>query len=182
MALINSKQRYGSLSIALHWLVVIAFIGVYASIEFSDSFPKGSDMRSFLKGLHFSLGLSIFIALFVRIAARLAGAEPEIVPAIPEKQKLAAKAIHLALYLFMLGMPVAGYIARTLAGKVTYLFGIALPVFGSVNKELAGSIIDLHETVGNIGYFLIAAHAAAALFHHYVQKDNTLLRMLPERK
>ncbi|MGE9627421.1 cytochrome b, partial [Escherichia coli] len=46
--------------------------------------------------------------------------------------------------------------------------------------EAKSLIKDIHETLANIGYFLIAAHAGAALFHHYVQKDNTLLRMIPD--
>ena len=50
------------------------------------------------------------------------------------------------------------------------------------DKALADSIEDLHKTIGELGYYLIGLHALAALFHHYFVKDNTLLRMLPERR
>ncbi|MDI7037059.1 cytochrome b, partial [Escherichia coli] len=54
--------------------------------------------------------------------------------------------------------------------------------FVTPNSEIKALIKNIHETWANIGYFLIAAHAGAALFHHYIQKDNTLLRMMPRRK
>ena len=181
MSYLNTKERYGSLSIALHWLMVLLFIGVYACMEFSDSYPKGSDTRALLKGLHFSFGMCILILVWVRIAARVMAPTPEIVPTIPAWQVLFSKLIHLVLYVFMIGMPLAGYIGRMLAGKVTYVFGIALPVFLDVNKDMAENIFDLHETIGNLGYYLIGLHAVAALFHHYIKRDNTLSRMLPKR-
>ena len=90
--------------------------------------------------------------------------------------------MHLALYLILVGMPIAGFIGRTLAGRVTYFFGIALPMLLDTNKDLAENIFDVHGLIGNIAYYLIGIHAAAALYHHYFQKDNTLLRILPARK
>ena len=181
MSYLNTKERYGTLSIALHWLMVLLFIGVYAAIEFSDSFPKGSETRGLLKSLHFSFGMSILILVWLRLIARLIAPTPDIVPAIPAWQHMLSKLIHLVLYIFMIAMPLAGYIGRMLAGKVTYLFGIALPVFLDVNKDLAENIFDVHETIGNISYFLIGLHVVAALFHHYFMRDNTLTRMLPKR-
>ena len=51
-----------------------------------------------------------------------------------------------------------------------------------VDEHLAHDIEELHETVGEVGYWLIGLHAAAALFHHYLLRDNTLVRMLPSRR
>ena len=162
MSYLNTKERYGTLSIALHWLMVLLFIGVYAAIEFSDSFPKGSETRGLLKSLHFSFGMSILILVWLRLIARLIAPTPDIVPAIPAWQHMLSKLIHLILYIFMIAMPFAGYIL-------------------DVNKDLAENIFDVHETIGNIGYFLIGLHVVAALFHHYFMRDNTLTRMLPKR-
>jgi superoxide oxidase len=47
------------------------------------------------------------------------------------------------------------------------------------NKNLAGQLKEVHESIGTVGYFLIGAHAVEALFHHFVTRDNTLVRMLP---
>jgi len=65
------------------------------------------------------------------------------------------------------------------AGKPVPFFGARLPALLPENKDLAERLKEVHETIGTIGYFLICAHALAALFHHYVTRDNTLVRMLP---
>jgi cytochrome b561 len=61
-----------------------------------------------------------------------------------------------------------------------FLFGINLPALITENKPLAETIEEVHETAGTVGYYLIRIHALAGLFHHYVQRDNTLRRMLPK--
>jgi cytochrome b561 len=58
--------------------------------------------------------------------------------------------------------------------------GINLPALITENKPLAETIEEVHETAGTVGYYLIRIHALAGLFHHYVQRDNTLRRMLPK--
>ena len=92
-----------------------------------------------------------------------------------------AKVVHLALYALMLGMPLGGWLMLSAAGKPVPFFGLELPALIGENKALAGQIHEIHETVGVIGYWLIGLHAAAAVFHHYVAKDDTLRRMLPGR-
>jgi cytochrome b561 len=67
-------------------------------------------------------------------------------------------------------------------GKPIPFFGWQLPSLVLENRGLAEQIKDLHETIGGIGYFLIGAHVLAALYHHYVLHDTTLLRMLPGRR
>lgn len=59
----NSSNRYGSITMLFHWLVLFLFIAVYASIELRELFPKGSDLREALKVWHFMLGLLIFLLL-----------------------------------------------------------------------------------------------------------------------
>lgn len=182
MAYLNTKERYGSLSLGLHWLTFLVMIGVFACVELHENFPKGDPMRGALMGWHFQLGLLVLILAVLRIVLKVRAPDPEVQPPLTRVQHLAAKAMHGALYLIMLGMPVAGYIGRMLAGRPTVFFGIPLPTFLAENKDLAENVFDLHGLIGNTAYFLIGIHAAAALYHHYFQKDNTLLRMLPAKK
>ncbi|HEY8219812.1 MAG TPA: cytochrome b/b6 domain-containing protein, partial [Methylobacter sp.] len=65
------------------------------------------------------------------------------------------------------------------AGKPIPFFGLHLPALISENKPLAKALAEIHKTIGTAGYFLIGLHAAAALFHHYIVRDNTLRRILP---
>ncbi|MNR27734.1 hypothetical protein D3C85_1450200 [compost metagenome] len=57
-----------------------------------------------------------------------------------------------------------------------------MPALIAPDDGLKGTIKELHETLANLGYALIALHAAAAIYHHHVLKDSTLTNMLPERK
>src|SRR5690348_8820146 len=127
------------------------------------------------------LGLTVFGIVFVRIALRAAFRAPPITPAPPALQRFAAAAMHLALYLFLIVMPVLGWLALSADGKPIPFFGLHLPALIAPNEGLAGNFEEIHETIGTIGYYLVGLHTAAALFHHYFVRDDTLLRMLPWR-
>lgn len=175
----SASPRYPLAIIALHWLTVLLMLAVYTFIELRELFPKGSDPRELMKAIHFMLGLSVLVLLIPRLIARAFSSAPNIIPEPPAWQQTAAKAAHLALYGFMLVMPLLGWLLLSCAGKPIPFFGLQLPALIGENKDLAKVIKEIHETVGELGYFLIGLHAAAALFHHYLQRDNTLLNMLP---
>ena len=177
----NTKGRYGVLSITMHWVMLLLLIAVYACILLREEYPRGSDVRDALKTWHFMLGLSVLTLVIVRVAIHLTGPTPEIVPALPLWQRRLAGAMHLALYLFLVVMPLLGWLALSADGKPIPFFGLHLPALWGADRELAHSLEDIHETIGEIGYYLVGIHAAAALFHHYIVRDNTLLRMLPGR-
>ena len=178
----NTTDRYGALSIAMHWLMLLLLIGVYAFINLADAFPKGSDLRAEMKAWHFMLGLCVFALVVVRLATRLAsGAAPRVEPELARWQQRLAGWMHLVLYLFMIGMPLLGWLVLSASAKPIPFFGLQLPALIGENKSFADALKEIHETIGTIGYWLIGLHAAAALFHHYVTRDNTLARMLPRR-
>lgn len=178
----NSSIRYGSLSIGIHWLMLLLFIAVYACIELRELYPKGSDPREAMKTWHFMLGMLVFVLVWPRLLARLSGPTPAIQPEPPNWQQISAKLLHLALYALMIVMPLTGWLLLSATGKPIPFFGLELPALTGENKELAKSIKEIHEFVGTAGYYLIGLHAAAAFYHHYVQRDNTLTRMLPGRR
>jgi len=177
----NTDIRYGSVSIAMHWLMFFLMIAVYSCIELRELYPKGSDPREAFKMWHFMLGLTVLCLVCVRVGVRLVQVTPGIVPALSNWQHLFAKAMQLSLYAVMIGMPIAGWLILSAAGKPVPFWGLELPPLMAENKDTAEFIEDAHKLAGKISYFLIAGHTVAALFHHYVQKDNTLTRMLPHR-
>ena len=178
----NTASRYGSLSIGIHWLMLLLFVAVYGTVELHGLFEKGSDPRKLLMTWHFMLGILVFVLVWLRLAARLSGPTPAILPEPPGLQQLSSKLLHLALYALMIGMPLIGWLMLSAAGKPIPFFGLELPALIGENKDLAEQLEELHEVVGTTGYFLIGLHTVAALYHHYIKHDNTLTRMLPERK
>jgi cytochrome b561 len=178
----NTKDHYGALSIWLHWLMLLLIVAVYAAIELRGQFPKGSDPRETMKSLHFMLGLSVFSLVWIRLVAHMTDRVPRIQPDPPVWEKMFGKGMHVALYALMIGMPLAGWVLLSAEGKPIPFFGLHLPALIAESKTLAETVKEIHETGGTIGYFLIGFHAAAALLHHYIKRDDTLVRMLPKRK
>lgn len=178
----NRIQRFSNPTIALHWLMAILLVAVYLLIELRELYPKGSDPREAMKAWHFMLGMTVFFLVWIRLAVRLRAAKPAIVPAPPAWQNTLASIAHGLLYLLMIGLPLAGWLMLSAAGKPIPFFGLELPPLIGENKELAKTIKEVHETGGTVGYYLIGLHTAAALFHHYLVRDNTLRRMLPLMK
>lgn len=177
----NAASRYGSLSIGIHWLMLLLFVAVYAFIELRGIYPKGSDAREAMKAWHFMLGMLVFVLVWLRLAARFSCPTPDIRPEPPAWQQLSARLLHLALYALMIFMPLTGWLVLSASGKHVPFFGQQLPALIDENKGLAKTLKEIHETIGTAGYYLIGLHAVAALYHHYIKKDNTLIRMLPFR-
>lgn len=178
----RNTERYGSLSVGMHWLMLLLLVAVYACIELREFYPRGSDPREALKQWHFVLGLAVLALVWVRLALRMKAPPPRIVPPVHAWQHRLAVTVHLALYAFMVVMPLLGWLLLSAEGKPVPFFGVELPALVGADAALADSLDTLHETIGTVGYYLIGLHAAAALFHHYFLHDNTLLRMLPQRR
>lgn len=177
----NTTARYGTLSTGIHWMMLLLFVAVYGSIELRELFEKGSDPREALKTWHFMLGMLVFLLVWLRIAARFSGPTPAIRPEPAAWQQQSARLLHLALYALMIAMPISGWLVLSASGKVIPFFGLELPALIEENKELAKQIKKVHEFVGTTGYYLIGLHVIAALYHHYIKRDDTLTRMLPGR-
>lgn len=177
-----SPARYSGLSIALHWLMLVLFVLVYASMELKGMFPKGSAPRELFKQAHFAFGILIFALVWLRLIGRLIGPTPAITPTPPVWQTRLAHLAHLALYLMMICMPLVGWLILNAEGKAVPFFGMELPLLIQPDHDLAENLEEVHEAGASLGYLLIGVHAAAAVFHHHFVRDNTLLRMLPGRR
>ncbi|WLH14554.1 cytochrome b [Pseudomonas hefeiensis] len=177
----SSENRYSTVTVALHWLMLILLAVVYACIELRGIFPKDSDGRTLIKEAHFMLGLTVFVLVWLRLFARSRGKAPAIFPASPAWQIFLAHLMHWALYLFMITMPLLGWLITSAKGHQVMFYGFDLPLLIDQDKDFAKQLEGWHELGGTIGYWLIGLHALAGLYHHYIVRDNTLLRMMPKR-
>ena len=177
----STDNHYHRLTIGVHWLTLMLLVAVYALIELREIYPKGSDPRETMKLWHNMLGLAVFGLVFARLVLRRMFRTPPITPEPARWQAMLAAAMHLALYAFLVVMPLLGWLVLSAKGKPVPFFGLHLPALIGPNEARAESLEELHEFIGTLGYYLIGLHAAAALYHHYVTRDDTLLRMLPRR-
>lgn len=173
----SESERYSRASVVMHWITVLCFVGIYASILLTEEFEEGSLAGTLLFNTHTSLGLLVCGLVWIRFFLLFKGSRPPIVPAPPAWQEKLGKAVHGCLYLMIIFMPLVGWALLGTWGEPTRFFGMELPALLSADRPLSKWLKQIHELGGNTGYFLIGLHAAAGLFHHYVVKDNTLRRM-----
>lgn len=173
------SARYAPVLRRLHWLMVVLIAAGYLLIEQRGLFPRGSGGRYAMIQSHYWVGISIFCLAWWRLASRRKHGAPLITPALPVWQTLLSSLTHFALYAFFIVMPILGISAAWLDGKSVFLpfTKIAIPPLLAENEAWAHTIEDLHGDIGNIFYWVIGLHIAAALYHHFVRKDDTLKRM-----
>ncbi len=177
----NTVKGYGILSMLFHWLMLLLLVAVYATMEFKSNYPRGSAGRESLAVWHYTLGLSVFVLVWLRLLIQSFGSSPAIDPPPPAWQIKLARYMHWTLYLLLIGLPLLGWLVLSAKGTPIPFFGIELPALIDKSESLAKGLKQIHEAIATAGYFLIGAHACAALYHHYVQRDNTLRLMSPLR-
>ncbi|MCF8178703.1 MAG: cytochrome b [Sulfuritalea sp.] len=180
MSIRNNGNAYGSMSKLFHWGITLLIVATIAFVELHELFPKGSSTRSGLMILHIQIGLMLFGLTALRLAWRSANPGPAIVPEPKPWEGMLAKLMHVALYGAIVALPILGFAMLQSAGKPVALLGMPLPILLAENKDLADVLKEAHEVIGNLLMVLVGFHVAAAIWHHLIKQDNTLLRMLPE--
>lgn len=173
-------KRFSPWQIALHWITLVLIAIAYAAIELRGHYEDDYDLFNLLKTIHFNVGVLILLCMVFRIVLRHRYPNPPIVPDVGLWQKRAAAVMHAALYACFFALPILGLLTQWLNGASWSFMGIDITGLKPPMRAYGRTLKDIHETLGNIGYYLIGLHTVAALFHHYIQKDNTLLRMLPK--
>ena len=182
MSLKNTTDRWGGISQLLHWTIaiLIVLIGIVGLVM--GELPR-SPKYFWVYTAHKSLGLTVLALVLVRIGWRLYAGAPRPVPGTPRLQAQLASATHGAIYLLILALPLSGWIYDSAnALRPFRWFGLVeVPKLVAPDEALAASAHGAHEWLFWLLMALVAGHAGAALYHHFIQRDATLARMLPRR-
>ncbi|MDO6459586.1 cytochrome b [Granulosicoccaceae sp. 1_MG-2023] len=191
LALRNRQDRYGLVAIFLHWIVAAAFIANFAIVYAMKWFmvPRSEEARAMLS-YHTAIGVSVLVFVALRLFWKWSNRTPDDVPGTRLEHFL-AHAMHHALYLVMIILPLSGYLGT--GGPSQLFFVVEIPrfadtaVFQTVVNGWMGLSWEAFEAPMDVIHkqggayvvsVLIAAHAAAALYHHFVRRDNVLRRMI----
>jgi cytochrome b561 len=179
----NSPTRYGNVAMTLHWLIAIAIVTLLVVGKYMHGLPNSDPNKFALYQLHKSAGLTVLALTVLRIVWRVIGPVPGLPATMPTWERWSAHASHFALYALMLAIPLSGWaVASTSSSGVpTIWFGLFevphLPVAATEDAHEAAE--EAHELLGNLMILLLLVHVAAALKHHYWDRDTVLRRMLP---
>ena len=177
----NNATQWGWVSIALHWATVLAIIGLAIVGTQMDELPT-SLFKVKVYALHKSVGLTVLALTVLRLLWRLFAGAPALAP-MPRWQRLAAHASHVALYALLLAMPLSGWVLHSASARAGYAlkwFGLfKVPAIAGYSPALKHLAHDVHEGLFKAILVVATIHVAAAFKHHFVDRDQTLRRMLP---
>lgn len=177
----NTQQRYGWVAMILHWTIGVIMIGLIGLGLYMTSLPDGDDKWS-LYSLHKSFGMLVFLLIISRVLWR----RKNIIPPLPDNLKpIEEKLAHLThglLYAAMFLLPITGYIDSSAGGYKLKFFGLFdVPKVIPETQWLEDLTVIMHQGIAYMLIVLLIMHVGAAMKHHFVLKDNVLLRMLPGR-
>ncbi|MHC6227766.1 cytochrome b [Pseudomonas sp. X10] len=179
MQLRNSPSRYGVVSIVLHWGVALAVLGLFALGLWMVGLDYYSPWRKDAPDLHKSIGLVLLAVMLLRVVWRFISPPPPTPANHGALTRLGAKLGHAVLYVGLFAVMIAGYLISTADG-------VGIPVFGLFEvPALISGLPDQADLAGVIHLYLAwglvifaGLHALAALKHHFIDRDATLIRML----
>ncbi len=172
-------EQYGRVAMALHWLTALLVVGSLTVAVSMVRMPLGRQKLQWY-GWHKSIGITIFLLTCLRLAWRAAHAAPPPLWTMPQWQQRASVLVHQALYLLLVVIPLSGWIYSSSTGvQVVYLGLFPLPDLVPKDRVLARALLALHLTLNFTLFSLVSVHTAAALKHHFIDRDTVLTRMLP---
>jgi cytochrome b561 len=174
--------RYSRTAMALHWLVALFLLGQFAFGWYLEGIPRGVPARGYFVNLHKSTGLLIGVLILVRLGWRLTHTPPPLPDSLPRWQRRAATASHYLLYVFMVVMPLSGYLASNFSKFGVEFFNvIKLAPWGIENKLVYTIFNQTHIVSSWLLLALVLVHVFAALKHLLFDHDSVFSRMLPPR-
>ena len=177
-----TTQRYTGVAIGLHWLIglmIVTSLGVGLYMVRLSLSPDKLRLYSW----HKWAGVTIFMLVLVRSLWRLTHPAPPLPDDVPVWQRKVAEATHYALYALMIVIPLTGWLMSSAKGFQTVYFGVVpIPDLLAKNEGLGETLALVHRYLNYTMIGLVIAHIAAALKHHFIDKDDILRRMLPARR
>ena len=173
----NSQHAYGSFSKTLHWLMAVMVITLLVLGFLLHDIPRA--LRPEFYAIHKSLGLTVLCLLFIRILWHLYSRPPALEKEISRPEKWLARTVQISFYCVIFLQCVSGWVMSVASRHAPYFWGLfpaTLPI--DPNRRLAHLNDQLHSILGWIILGLVCLHVLGALKHHWLNKDNTLNRMI----
>jgi cytochrome b561 len=173
----RSRSGYSKVAIFLHWTIALLIVSNVIGALVADSVSR--PVAGTIMSLHKSIGLTVLVLSLVRLAWRLMRGFPPFPATAPAWDRVLARATHVAFYILMIGVPLAGWMMVSAGDRPLEWFGLfdwpKLPV-SSATGDVAhdAHILLAFTTVG-----ILVLHVAGALKHHFLDRDDVLARMLP---
>jgi cytochrome b561 len=179
MSVRNTTRSWGSVSKALHWIIVLLIINQCVICMRADALPLGLAKLQVL-AWHKSFGITILALAVVRLVWRWMNPVPDLTSETRPWERALAKISHLLLYALIFALPLSGWLMSSAKNfPVSWFNLIQLPDLVAPNQVLFEQLRSLHHTLFAVLVAVAAVHVAGALKHHFVDRNDVLRRMLP---
>jgi cytochrome b561 len=175
----NDDSRYGCVAQALHWAIVALVVTKFVLASVADDLALGPAKIATL-ARHKSIGITLLGLVLLRLLWRWLNPAPAVPAGMQRWKYLAARATHLLLYALLLAIPVLGWLMSSARNFPVSWFGVfTLPDLVDPDRRAYELFHAAHEVAAKALFVAALVHVAAALKHHFVDRDNVLRRMLP---
>jgi cytochrome b561 len=173
-----ASSHYTRTAIALHWVGAALILANLAFGLYLAGLPLSPAKLRYLPW-HKWIGVTVLLLSAARLAWRLGHPAPELPPALTATEMRLARLSHVLLYVLFFASPLTGWLFSSAAGiKTVYLGLLPLPDLVPKDKALAAVLRAAHKWINYSMAAVIAVHVAAALKHHFHDRDDVLRRML----
>jgi cytochrome b561 len=176
----NNAHGYGLIAIGLHWFVALVLTGMFILGVWMTDLTYYHDWYKRAPDIHKSIGILLFFVIIFRLYWRMSNSTPADEPGTGKLQLKIAHIVHIILYVMIFAMMISGYLISTADGRGIEVFGwFEVPAIPPIDIE------NLEDRAGEVHWYLALAlcglvglHASAALKHHFIDRDRTLVKML----
>jgi len=178
----NSPTRYSAVAQTFHWLIAALIVNQFVLGLWADNLPNGIH-RLALLARHKSFGMTVLTLAILRLLWRLKNAPPELPSSMTPLGQLLARTTHIAFYVLLFAMPITGWLMSSAKNYSVSWFGLfTWPNLIGKNETAFSVLRSTHHLLSDVLFAIAVLHILAALKHHFWNKDDVLLRMLPFTK
>jgi cytochrome b561 len=180
MQLKNDPHRYGVVAQLFHWVIVALIVTQFVLANKAENLPPISLAKANTLTLHKSIGITILGLAVLRLAWRLLSPSPIAPTTIAAWQRRAARASHFLLYALLFVIPMLGWLMSSARSfSVSWFKLVTLPDLIEPNRAAFELLRDAHDIAAKTLFVVALVHITAALKHHFIDRDDVLVRMLP---
>ncbi|AIW16346.1 cytochrome b [Vibrio tubiashii] len=177
----SEVKNYNLVARGVHWISALVIIGLFAVGLWMVDLSYYSEWYRTAPHWHKSIGLLLAGLTLFRLFWKIVTASPKVEGAAYEV--IGAKLAHLGMYAILLALFASGYLISTEDGRGIDVFTwFTVPGLGALFENQADIAGQVHFYAAWALIIIAAVHAIAALKHHFINKDNTLRKMIGASK
>ena len=178
----SARARYSAVAQAFHWIIAALIVTQFTLAWRAQDLPLGAHKLGLL-AWHKSFGMTVLMLAVLRLSWRLFNPPPVLPDGMSKIERFLAKTTHVLFYVLIFAMPLTGWLMSSAKNYSVSWFGLfTWPNLIGKNEDRFELLRSTHDFMSYVLLAIAVLHILAALKHHFWNKDDVLVRMLPFKK